>query len=179
MRIRIPTSTIKSAMVTKCLQLTVAALLSVLCLFSSGVKRMNAQASAETRTDARCISNLKRIYHMVGLYVHYSGGTRFPTSLDKIDLMTHDKTVFVCPADVTASKPLKKHSFRTSYEIVNDPRKPEFSSIPHNKIAIVAEVKPNHNGKRFVLFYDGSVRAFDETQFDKLKNDSFVLDRNQ
>ena len=42
-------------------------------------------------------------------------------------------------------------------------------------MAIVAEKRANHNGQRFVLFYDGSVRAFDAAQFDKLKNNLFVV----
>jgi len=48
------------------------------------------------------------------------------------------------------------------------------SKTPPDKVAIVAEKGANHNGQRFVLFYDGSVRALDAAQFDKLKNNSFV-----
>jgi prepilin-type processing-associated H-X9-DG protein len=57
---------------------------------------------------------------------------------------------------------------------VNDPLKPALSTTPADRVAIIAEKRPNHNGQRFVLFYDGSVRAFDETQFDKLEKNSFV-----
>jgi hypothetical protein len=42
------------------------------------------------------------------------------------------------------------------------------------RIAIIAEKGVNHNGKRFVLFYDGSVRGLDAKQFDKLKSRSFI-----
>jgi len=48
------------------------------------------------------------------------------------------------------------------------------SKTPPDRVAIIAEKRANHNGQRFVLFYDGSVRAFDTAQFEKLKNNSFV-----
>ena len=73
----------------------------------------------------------------------------------------------------------KKYFFETSYEIVSDPLKTELKGTPPNRVAIVVEKKANHDGKRFVLFYDGSVTAFDEVQFAKLKNNSFVLDKDR
>jgi hypothetical protein len=51
---------------------------------------------------------------------------------------------------------------------------PKLLPIADDRIAIIAEKRANHNGKRFVLFLDGSVRAFDDSQFDKLKRRSFI-----
>jgi len=75
--------------------------------------------------------------------------------------------------------PRKKYSFKTSYEIVNASTKTELKKSPPDRVAIVAEKRANLEGKRYVLFYDGSVRAFDEAQFAKLKNNSFVFDKNR
>ena len=176
MRARIPTDAIKTAMVSRRLQLAVpAVLLMLLCLFPSEAQKMNAQASAGTSSDVQCISNLKRIYRLITLDQHQSAGVLgFPTNFDRIRLMTHDRSIFVCPAEVTPTTRLKRHSFKTSYEVVNDPLRPELAATPRDRVAIVAEKRPNHNGKRFVLFYDGSVRAFDQAQFDKLKDNSFI-----
>ena len=93
--------------------------------------------------------------------------------------MTHDKSVFICPAEAPLNTPRKKYSFKTSYEIVNAPPQTELKESPPARVAIVAEKRAHHDGKRFVLFYDGSVRAFDEAQFAKLKNNSFVLDKDR
>jgi hypothetical protein len=170
------TEAIKAAIRSLRVQLAVLAiLLTLLLVFPSRAQRMDAQTSAGTGTDARCVSNLKRIHAMIELYVHHSGGgLGFPTSLEKINLMTRDKSLFVCPAEVPVTAARKKYSFKTSYEIVNDPLKPDLKKTPPDRVAIVAEKRAKHDGKRFVLFYDGSVRAFDEAKFDKLKSNSFI-----
>lgn len=172
------TEAIKAAILSVRVQLAVLAiLLNLLLVFPSRAQRMDAQTSAGTGTDVQCVSNLKAIYRLIRLYVHHSGG-EFPTSLERINLMTHDKSVFICPAEGPLNSRRKKHSFKTSYEIVNAPLKTELKESP-DRVAIVAEKRANHDGKRFVLFYDGSVRAFDEAQFAKLKNNSFVLDKDR
>ena len=112
---------------------------------------------------------------LIRLYVHHSGG-EFPTGLEILSGMTDEKWIFVCPAETPAKTPRKKHSFKTSYEIVNDPFKAGLKETPPDRVAIIAEKRANNDGKRFVLFYDGSVRAFDEPQFAKLTSNSFVLD---
>ena len=179
MRATIPTNTIKAAMADERAQFAVLAiLLTLLFVFPSRAERMDAQTSAGTGGDANCVSNLKRIDRLIRLYVHHSGG-EFPTSLERINLMTHEKSLFVCPAETPVNTPRKKYSFKTSYEIVNDPLKPGLKETPPDRVAIVAEKRANHDGKRFVLFNDGSVRAFDEPQFAKLKNNSFVLDKDR
>jgi hypothetical protein len=175
MRVGVPIGATKAATVRRRLQIA-SAMLFVFFLFPSQGQKMNSQTSAGTSSDARCVSNLKRIHAMIELYVHHSGGG-FPVSLERINLMTRDKSLFVCSAEVPVNATRKKYSFKTSYEIVNDPLKSDLKKTPPDRVAIVAEKRANHDGKRFVLFYDGSVKALDEAQFDKLKNNSFVLDR--
>jgi len=70
-----------------------AILLTLLFVFPSRAKRMDAQTYAGTGTDEQCVSNLKAIYRLIQLYVHHSGG-EFPTSLERINLMTRAKSVF-------------------------------------------------------------------------------------
>src|SRR5258708_35074147 len=172
MRVGVPIDATNTATVRWRLQIA-PAMLFAFFLFPSQAQEMNSQTSAGTSSDARCVSNLKRIHAMIELYVHHSGG-EFPTSLERINLMTHDKSVFICPAEAPLNTPRKKYSLKTSYEIVNDALKTELKETPPDRVGIVAEKKANHDGKRFVLFYDGSVRAFDEAQFDKLKSNSFI-----
>ena len=165
----------KAATLKRCLQFA-PAMLCVLFIFPVQARKMNFQTSAGTSSEARCVSNLKEIHEMIGLYVHHSGG-EFPSSLTDLSLMTHDKSVFVCPAATPVKAERKKGTFKTSYELVNNPLKSELKNTPRSRIAIVAEKNANHDGKRLVLFYDGSVKGFDETQFAELKNNSFVLNR--
>lgn len=165
----------KAAIQKGCLQFA-PAMLCLLFLFPVQARKMNFQTSAETGSEARCVSNLKEIREMIGLYVHHSGG-EFPPSLADLSLMTHDKSVFGCPAAALVKAQRKKGTFKTSYEIVNNPLKSELKNTPPARIAIVAEKTANHEGKRLVLFYEGSVKGFDETQFAELKNNSFVLNR--
>ena len=176
MRVGVPIDTTKTAKLKRCLQFA-PAMLCVFFLFPVQGKNMSFQTSAGTGSEARCISNLKEIHEMIELYVHGSGRTMFPSSLERMNLMTHDKSLFVCPAEAPVSSVRKKRAFKTSYEIVNNPLKSELKNTPAARIAIVAEKTANHDGKRLVLFYDGSVKGFDEAQFSELKNNSFVLNR--
>jgi hypothetical protein len=162
--------------VTEGLGLFVFAILFVLLSsFHSRAQDMHKLPVGQNNLDRQCVNNLTIIYKMIKLHLHHSGGvTGFPPDLDEIYLMTKDPKLFICPGDKQINPNMKSDTFQTSYEVVNNPLKPNLSSTPPNKIAIIAETRTNHNDKRFVLFYDGSVRAFDKTQFDKLKNDSFI-----
>jgi len=42
---------------------------------------------------------------------------------------------------------------------------------------VLVEKRVNHNGQRFVLFWDGSVKSFDDVQFDRLKRDGLSMRR--
>lgn len=185
MRSRIPTEAITSAIVSKPVRLVLpAALLALLSFFPSRAQDMSKASLSQTSIDVQCVDNLKRIHKLITLYLHQAGGALgFPSNLERIYLMAKEPKPFVCPGDKQINAPVKKHTFRTSYEVVSDPLKPGSSATPPDSVAIVAEQRPNHNGKRFVLFYDGSVRAFDEAQFDKLRNNSFIdirtLDKNR
>ncbi len=165
---------IRTAGPSKCFLLSLA-LIVLLLPFSSGAQDMNKPSVSRTPVDEQCASNLHRIYKLIKQYLHHSGGALgFPSNLDGVYLMAKDPTPFICPADKgleTASKP---DSFRTSYEIVSNPLEPKLATIPASRIAIVVEKRANHNRQRFVLFYDGSVKAFDDAQFDRLKGDSFI-----
>jgi prepilin-type processing-associated H-X9-DG protein len=175
MKVGDPIGATKAATLKRCLQFA-PAMLCVFFLFSVQARNMNFQTSAGTSSEARCVSNLKEIHEMIEDYVHHSGGT-FPSSIDGIHLMTHDKSVFVCRAEAPVKGARKKGAFKTSYEIVNNPLKSELKNTPRARIAIVAEKTANHDGKRMVLFYDGSIKGLDEAQFSELKNNSFVLNR--
>ena len=185
MRSRIPTRAIKSAIVSKRLWLALPAiLLTLLWFFPSGAQKVKKQSFSQASIDEQCIANLKRLDKLIKHYLHHTAGVLgFPANLDEIHSMSKDAHLFICPGDKQINTSVKKNTFRTSYEVVNDPLKPKTSGTPPDRIAIIAEKNPNHNGKRFVLFYDGSVRAFDEAQFDKLRNNSFIdirtVDKNR
>jgi hypothetical protein len=185
MRSRVPIKAVKTPMITKSLRLALPVIiLTFLWFFPSRAQNMKKQSLSQVTSDVQCIANLKDIYKMIKLYLHHSGrALGFPTNLDEIYLMTKDANLFTCSADNQINSSLKKGAFRTSYGIVNDPLKQKFSTTPAYRLAIVAEEGPNHNGKRFVLFYDGSVRAFDEKQFNTLRNNSFIdlraVDKNR
>lgn len=176
MRLQIRTEKIKSATVSKRLQLRLPVILLLLLpSFASGAQDMNKPSSSQTSVTEQCAANLRHIYRLLKLHLHHSAGALgFPTSLDILYGLSKDPQVFICPGDKEINASVKTDAFRTSYEIVNDPLKPKLSKTPPDRVAIIAEKRANHNGQRFVLFYDGSVRAFDTAQFEKLKNNSFV-----
>jgi hypothetical protein len=170
------TETTNCAMFSKRLCLVLpAVLLTLFSSFRSGAQDMNKQSTSKIDADEQCTGNLRIIYKQLKLYLHHSAGALgFPSKLDELYLMSKDPSEFICPADKQINASVKTNTFRTSYEIVNNALKPELSTTSADRIAIIAEKRPNHNGQRFVLFYDGSVRAFDQAQFDRLKNASFI-----
>ena len=174
MRSQILVEMIKATGASKCLFLALVLVISLLP-FPSGAQDMNKPSVSRTPVDEQCVGNLQRIYKLIKQHLHHSGGALgFPSNLDGVYLMAKDPKPFICPADKgleTASKP---DGFKTSYEIVSDPLDPKLATMPASRIAIVVEKRANHNGQRFVLFYDGSVKAFDDSQFDRLKGDSFI-----
>src|SRR5580704_14182956 len=95
-----------------------------------------ARGATQSQADKKCIENLKEIYRLL-LYDHHLMG-----------------------GDV----PMPSNRITTSYEIVNDLYKFDPSNTPPNMVALVVEIRPNHEGKRNVLFGDGSVRSFDQAQ---------------
>src|ERR1700720_3389146 len=133
MRVGVPIDATNAVTVRRRLQIA-PAMLFVFFLFPSQAQKMNSQTSAGTSSDARCVSNLKRIHAMIELYLHHSGGgLGFPTSLERINLMTRDKSLFVCPAEVPVTSSRRKYSFKTSYEIVNDPLKSDLKKTPRDR----------------------------------------------
>ena len=167
-------SAINSVSASKRLLVFGTLLLAVISVAPSRAQDMPKTPSSEPNFEEHCIANLKRIHRLIAHYMHHTGGAvGFPSNFESIYLMAKDPKPFICPRDKQISTSIEK-SVRSSYEVVNDPLSPKLSTIPANRIAIIAEKYPNHDGKRFVLFYDGSVRPFDKTQFDQLKNDSFV-----
>ena len=170
------TMAIKSATARRRVRVVVAGiLLPLLWYCPSGAQQMSKRSVPQSNIDAQCTANLKRIYKLIKLYLHRSGGVLgFPADLDAIELMASDRKLFYCPGDKQTKTPAKKGTADSSYLIVNNPLKGELVGTSPDKIAIVAEKTANHDGKRFVLFYDGSIRAFDEAGFAKLKNNAFV-----
>jgi hypothetical protein len=143
--------------------------------FPSGAQDMTNPPVSRPSVDQQCVGDLQRIYKLIKQQLHHSGGALgFPSDLDGLYGMAKDPNPFICPADdglETASKP---DTFKTSYKIVGNPLDPKLATTPASRIAIVVEKRANHNGKRFVLFYDGSVKVFDGSQFERLKSDSFI-----
>jgi hypothetical protein len=174
MRSQILVEMIEAAGASKGLLLALV-LVILLLPFPSGAQDMNKPSASRTPVDEQCVGNLQRIYKLIKQHLHHSGGALgFPSNLDGVYLMAKDPKPFICPADKgleTASKP---DAFRTSYEIVSNPLDPKLATMPASRIAIVVEKRANHNGQHFVLFYDGSVKAFDDSQFERLKGDSFI-----
>jgi hypothetical protein len=166
-------------MVSQCLRLCLSAILMVLLssFASRAAQDTNNPSPSKTGIDEQCISNLRQVYKLLKLHLHHSAGVLgFPSNFEYLFGMSKDQQVFICPGDRQMNGAMKTDAFQTSYEFVNDPSKRMLSTTLPGRIAIVAEQRPNHNGRRFVLFYDGSVRAFDKTEFDELKNNAFVDD---
>jgi hypothetical protein len=148
---------------------------TLFCFLPLSAQKMENQSSSQISNEKQCIDNLKRIGDYIAVHLHHSAGVLgFPKSLDLIYRMSGDTKLFICPDDKETDASVKSGEFKSSYDIVNDPLKRKLSKTPHNKIAIIAEKRPNHDGKRFVLFYDGSVKAFDEAQYEELKSNSFI-----
>jgi hypothetical protein len=136
---------------------------------------MRSGLSNNTLAEEQCTGNLRRIYELVELYLHGSGGEiGFPSNFDGLRLMAKDPNLFICPADKAIEGSQVSGSEQSSYEIVNNPLDSKLSSTDPAKIAIVVEKRPNHTGKRFALFYNGSIRSFNDSAFDRLKNNAFV-----
>lgn len=132
-----------------------------------------------TPAEEQCTGNLRRIYELVQLYLHGSGGaTGFPSNFYGLRLMAKDPSPFVCPADKAIGRPKVHAGEQSSYEIVNNPLDSKLSSIDPARIAIVVETRPNHMGQRFILFYDGSIRSLNDSAFHRLKSRSFVTPHN-
>ena len=149
-------------------------LLLLLSSFPSRSQQMQSPSVSRATAEEQCAANLKDIYKLITAYLHHTARVLgFPHSLDEIHSLA-EPGLFVCPADKQIPSLAGSDTFQTSYEIVNDPLRSKFSQTAPSRIAIVAEKMPNHNGKRFVLFYDGSVRAFDQADFEKLKSASFI-----
>lgn len=127
-----------------------------------------------TNAEEQCAHNLKRIYTLLKLSLHHSGGIRFPRTIDSIYSMAEDPKPFICPSDKGITSVDKSPDTETSYEIVNDPLNPELSKVSSSRIAIVIEKRPNHQNQRLVLFYDGSIRRFSNEQYEALREKFFV-----
>jgi hypothetical protein len=166
---------IKSAMLSKHRRLGLLLILLLLASFPSRPQEMNKPPVPQAVVREQCIANLKGIYDLIKHYLHHTAGVLgFPPNLDEIHSLS-EPNLFICPGDKQIGPRAKADTFQTSYEIVNDPLNPKLSTTPAARIAIITEKRANHDGKRFVLFYDGSVRGFEKSQFDKLKNNSFIL----
>jgi prepilin-type processing-associated H-X9-DG protein len=139
--------------------------------FGEEVKRLKMSPA---RAEAICINNLHRIYSLIRWDMHYSAGILPFAPLDRLYGAAASPKPFICPADTAIEPADGRDSIRTSYEIVNSPLDPKVASVLTSKLAIVIEKRANHNGNRMVLFYDGSVRAFDEAAFAKLKSNLFI-----
>src|SRR5437870_1345744 len=139
------------------------------CIGAMSAQDMNMPADETDTTTAKCEENLKRIYRLIRSYEHHSGGAlEFPARLEVLLPMAKDAKLFSCPAEA------KDKSSDMSYEIVNDPTTHALDGVTPDRIVIVAEKRPNHEGKRLVLFYDGTIKALDDASFTAWKNKSFV-----
>src|SRR5258708_7086933 len=121
---------------------------------------------------SKCTSNLEKIYRLIKLHDHHSGGV-IPADIESIYLMSKKLDLFVCPLDEHLDSDRKPDAFRTSYEIVLHPKR-ELSKNDPRLVAIVFEKRPNHDGSRFVLFYDGSIVRYSEVEFSALRGNLFV-----
>jgi prepilin-type processing-associated H-X9-DG protein len=156
--------------------IALAALAFIYLLPASSAARQAAERPDAKATDnSTCIAKLHHIYEILIDDLHYSAGlTGFPSDLSGVYMATRDPNFLICPADTGLPPLIPPATFQTSYEIVNDPLKPALSATPARTIAVVAEIRPNHDGERNVLFWDGSVRAFGKAQYDRLKSNSFI-----
>jgi len=140
-----------------------------------GAQGMDKPIVSRTAAEEQCIGNLRRIHKLIKLDQHRSGGELpFPSNFARLNLMAREPKPFVCPADKDLGNTNQPDTLKTSYEIVNNPKEPKLAKVSAGRVAIVIEKIANHNGQRFVLFYDGSVKGFDGPQFDALKSNSFI-----
>ena len=94
---------------------------------------MKNQPLSPTEIDQRCITNLKRIDRLIKIDLHHSAGVHgFPATLERITGLAGKPNPFICPGDKEINTSVKRGSFRTSYEIVNDPLQSKLSAIPHD-----------------------------------------------
>jgi hypothetical protein len=153
---------------------TARILIVFLWWYSSGAQCMNKPSVSHNAPYKQCVGNLQLIYRMLKADLHHSGGIIFPPDLTGVYLMTGDPKLLICSADKGLENTSKPDTFRTSYELVNNPLEPKIAATLASRIAIVIEKRANHSGQRLVLFYDGSVKAFNNQQFDRLKSNSFI-----
>ncbi len=89
--------------------------------------------------------------------------------------MTEDPSLFVCPKDkVKPVQAEEKAAFRTSYVIVDKAVDLLAKKVEASLVAIVFEKSRFHNGRRHVLFYDGTVQLMNDREFNELKKNGFV-----
>jgi prepilin-type processing-associated H-X9-DG protein len=122
-----------------------------------------------------CRSNLERIFKVIGRREHHSGGLAPFPSLNTLYLATADPYLFICPKD-KKTKPGKAGAevVQSSYAIPDEVANLLAKKTEASLVAIVFEKRGLHNGRRHVLFYDGSVELMDARQFNALKENGFV-----
>ncbi|HEX7316772.1 MAG TPA: hypothetical protein VF297_22920 [Pyrinomonadaceae bacterium] len=175
-----PAGAARSASAGRGRRLALAALLlGLLGSFTMKAQEMGEQSANPGGAEAQCAANLKQIFRLIKAYQHQSAGVlEFPQDLVvNIGPMSHEETLLTCPADTQTGAATGGAARVISYRFVNDPERPALARTAPGRIALVAEERPNHDGKRLVLFYDGSVRALDNEQFERLKRHHFLEPR--
>lgn len=116
-----------------------------------------------------CKANLKKIHRLIRLYDHQARGLT-TADIDSLMKMSKFRDIFVCPSDTRTTN---QEGGPSSYEIVGNYFE-HLRRAPANAVAVAFEKRRNHGGGRFVLFYDGSVRAYSDAEFEDLRERAFI-----
>lgn len=144
---------------------------------SMGVFAEEQKRQTIEQVDRDCVAHLLEIFRLLKLYEHHTGGAvAFPKELETLSPMTRDPMLFICPSDKgwrTAAYQ-KESSFQSSYEIPEGAVDLLAKKSEASLVAVVVEKRKSHNGRRHVLFYDGTVRLMDDREFNELKKNGFM-----
>jgi len=131
--------------------------------------------ASDERSTKLCASNLQTVFRHIKLLEHRSGAA-FPQDLRALYLMVEKPYYLTCPNDKGSKHPTGdgKEDARTSYAIVDNIEDLMAQKVDPALMAIVFEKKAFHNGRRHVLFYDGTIEVMNERQFKELKKNGFI-----
>ena len=114
---------------------------------------------------------------MLKLYEHHTGGAvGFPKDIETLSPMTKDSTLFICPSDkgLRIATSQKESGFQSSYDIPEETADLLAKKTEASLVAVMVEKRRVHNGRRHVLFYDGTVQLMNDREFNELKKNGFV-----
>jgi len=150
----------------------------VLLVFAPRISGAEQPGSHEVeRSTKLCASKLEYIFRLIKMREHHSGGAApFPQDLHALYSMVEKPYYFICPSDrgLEHVKGKDEADFRTSYAIVDNIEDLMAKKVAPSLMAIIFEKSGFHDGRRHVLFYDGTIELMNEREFKELKKNGFI-----